>query len=142
MPQVVLMEADVATYWMWWALAAVLVGAELFTGTFYLLAIGGAFVLGGVVAWLGGSTPVQLLIGAVFAVAGTFAAHRWRKLRAMPPPQPGLDVGQEVQVLTWNDNYRGTQWDATVASPSEARAQTMYIVDTRGSTLVIASGKS
>ena len=148
MPQVVLMEADVATYWMWWALAAVLVGAELFTGTFYLLAVGGAFVLGGVVAWLGGSTPVQLLVGGVFAVAGTFTAHQWRRRRAMPPPQPGLDVGQEVEVLAWNDNgtarvnYRGTQWDATVASPSEARAQTMYIVDTRGSTLVIASGKS
>jgi membrane protein implicated in regulation of membrane protease activity len=148
MPQGVVMEAYVATYWMWWALAAVLVGAELFTGTFYLLAVGGAFVLGGVVAWFGGSTPAQLLIGGVFAVAGTFAAHRWRKLRAMPPPQPGLDVGQEVQVLAWNDNgtarvsYRGTQWDATVASPSETRARTMYIVDTRGSTLVIASARS
>ena len=142
------MEAGVATYWMWWALAAVLVGTELFTGTFYLLAVGGAFVLGGVVAWLGGSTPVQLLVGGVFAVAGTFTAHQWRRRRAMPPPQPGLDVGQEVEVLAWNDNgtarvnYRGTQWDATVASPSEARAQTMYIVDTRGSTLVIAAAKS
>jgi len=141
------MEAGVATYWMWWALAAVLVGTELFTGTFYLLAVGGAFVLGGVVAWLGGSTPVQLLVGGVFAVAGTFAAHQWRRRRAMPPPQPGLDVGQEVEVLAWNDNgtarvnYRGTQWDATVAAPSDARAQIMYIVDTRGSTLVIAPGR-
>ena len=142
------MEANVATYWMWWALAAVLVGAELFTGTFYLLAVGVAFMFGGAVAWLGGSTPVQLMIGAVFAVAGTFAAHQWRKRRAMPTPQPGLDVGQEVKVLAWNDNgtarvnYRGTQWDATVASPADARAQTMYIVDTRGSTLVIAAAKS
>ena len=68
---------------------------------------------------------------------------------AAPPGwQVLIDVGQEVQVLAWNDNgtarvnYRGTQWDATVASPAEARAQTMYIVDTRGSTLVIASAKS
>ena len=142
------MDTYTTTYWIWWVLAAVLVGAELFTGTFYLLAVGVAFVLGGAVAWLGGSTPVQMLIGGVFAVAGTVAAHQWRKRRAMPTPQPGLDVGQEVQVLAWNDNgtarvnYRGTQWDATVASPSEARAQTMYIVDTRGSTLVIASAKS
>lgn len=141
------MEADVATYWIWWAMAAVLVGAELFTGTFYLLAVGLAFVLGGIVGWLGGSTPVQLLIGGVFAVVGTVVAHQWRKQHAMPPPQPGLDLGQEVQVLAWNDNgtarvnYRGTQWDATVASPSEARGQTMYIVDTRGSTLVIASAR-
>ena len=147
MPPGATMETEVATYWIWWALAAVLVGAELFTGTFYLLAVGGAFALGGIVAWLGGSTPAQLLIGGIFAVAGTFAAHQWRKRRAMPAPQPGLDFGQEVQVLAWHDNgtarvnYRGTQWDATAASPTEQRAQTMYIVDTRGSTLVIASGK-
>jgi membrane protein implicated in regulation of membrane protease activity len=147
MPLGAMMETDVATYWIWWALAAVLVGAELFTGTFYLLAVGGAFALGGIVAWLGGSTPVQMLSGGIFAVAGTFAAHQWRKRRAMPAPQPGLDVGQEVQVLAWHHNgtarvnYRGTQWDAAVASPADKRAQTMYIVDTRGSTLVIASGK-
>ena len=42
-----------SAYWIWWALAAVLVGAELVTGTFYLLAVGVAFALGGVAAWLG-----------------------------------------------------------------------------------------
>jgi membrane protein implicated in regulation of membrane protease activity len=137
----------VAAYWIWWALAVALVGAELFTGTFYLLAVGAAFALGGVIAWFGGSTPAQLLIGGVCAVAGTIAAHQWRKRRAMPPPQAGLDVGQEVEVLAWHDNgtarvnYRGTQWDAAVASPGEAHARTMYIVATRGSTLVIAAGR-
>jgi len=52
-----------------------------------------------------------------------------------------------VHVLAWNDNgtarvnYRGTQWDAQVESPSSPRAPTMYIVDTRGSTLVIAASR-
>ena len=136
-------ETYVATYWIWWVLAAVLVGAELFTGTFYLLAVGVAFVLGGLAAWLGADVPSQMLIGSVFAVAGTIIAHQWRKLHAMPVPQPGLDIGQSVEVLTWHDNgtarvnYRGTQWDAELAPHSTARAPTMYIVDTRGSTLVI-----
>ena len=147
MPQEADVESYVATYWMWWVLAVVLVGAELFTGTFYLLAAGAAFALGGVVAWLGGSPSTQMLASGVLAVAGTIAAHQWRKLHAMPAPQTGLDVGQEVQVLAWHDNgtarvnYRGTQWDAEIAAPSAARAQTMYIVDTRGSTLVIAADK-
>lgn len=138
----------VATYWIWWVLAALLVGAELFTGTFYLLAIGAAFVLGGVAAWLGASGPVQLLIGGTFALAGTVVAHQWRKLHAMPAPQAALDVGQEVEVLTWFDNgtarvrYRGTEWDAELAAPGAARAKVMYIVDTRGSTLVIADRKA
>jgi membrane protein implicated in regulation of membrane protease activity len=136
-----------ADFWIWWILAAVLIGAELLTGTFYLLAVGVAFVLGGVAAWLGGPLPVQLLIGGVFAVAGTIAAHQWRRLHAMPTQQAGLDVGQEVDVVAWHDNgtarvkYRGTQWDAEIASPGAARAQTMYIVATRGSTLVIAPTK-
>jgi membrane protein implicated in regulation of membrane protease activity len=136
-----------AQYWVWWVLAAVLVGTELFTGTFYLLAVGVAFALGGLAAWLGAELPAQLLIAGAFAVAGTVAAHQWRQRRALPLPQSGLDVGQEVQVLAWHDNgtarvnYRGTQWDAQVASPQTPRAQTMYIVDTRGSTLIIAPVK-
>jgi len=141
------METPAATYWIWWVLAAVLIGAELFTGTFYLLAVGAAFILGGVAAWLGANPPTQLIIGGVFAVAGTIVAHQWRRLHAMPAPQPGLDIGQEVEVLDWRDdgkarvNYRGTQWDAEVAPPGIARARVMYIVDTRGSTLVIAERK-
>jgi membrane protein implicated in regulation of membrane protease activity len=133
------------SYAVWWVLAATLVGTELFTNTFYLLAIGVAFALCGVAAWLGASVPAQLLIGGVCAVAATIVTHQWRKSRALPSPQPALDVGQEVQVLDWHDNgtarvnYRGTQWDAEVATPSAARAATMYIVDTRGSTLVIAA---
>ena len=136
-----------ADYWIWWILAAVLIGAELLTGTFYLLAVGVAFVLGGVAAWLGGSLPMQLLIGGVFAVAGTVVAHQWRKRHAMPTQQAGLDVGQEVDVVAWRDNdtarvqYRGTQWDAELAAPGAARAKIMYIVATRGSTLVIAPTK-
>ena len=135
------------TYWTWWVLAAVLVGTELFTGTFYLLALGVAFALGGVAARLGADVASQLLIAATIAVAGTIAAHQWRRLRALPPPQAGLDVGQEVQVLAWHDNgtarvnYRGTQWDAELATPAAARAPTMYIIGTKGSTLILAPDK-
>lgn len=137
-----------ATYWVWWALAAVLVGAELLTGTFYLLAVGLAFGLGGAAALLGASLPLQLLVGGLVAVAGTIVAHRWRLRHAEPAPQPGLDVGQAVEVVTWQANgtarvnYRGTQWNAELAVPSGPRAHTMYVVDTRGSTLVIAASKN
>jgi membrane protein implicated in regulation of membrane protease activity len=136
-----------AAYWVWWALAAILVGAELMTGTFYLLAVGVAFVAGGLAAWLGASPEVQLIIGGVLSVAGTIAAHRWR-LRQVVPPAASLDLGQSVRVLEWKDdgsarvNYRGTQWDAELAAPGLARAETMYIVGTRGSTLLVADRRS
>jgi membrane protein implicated in regulation of membrane protease activity len=137
-----------ATYWIWWMLAAVLVGVELLTGTFYLLAVGLAFALGGAAALLGANLPLQLLVGGMFAVAGTIVAHRWRMRHAEPAPQRGLDAGQAVEVVAWHPNgtarvnYRGTQWDAELVAPDAPRAHTMYVVDTRGSTLVIAASKT
>jgi membrane protein implicated in regulation of membrane protease activity len=89
-------------YWIWWILAAVLIGAEMLTGTFYLLAVGIAFTLGGVVAWVGASLPMQLLTAGVLSVIGTVIANRWRRARGDPPPS-------------------------------------MYIVATRGSTLVLGA---
>ncbi len=131
-------------YWVWWVLAAVLVGIELMIGTFYLLAVGFAFIAGGVVAWFGGSLPMQLVVGGVLSVVGVIVAHQWRLRRALPPPQASLDLGQTVRVQTWRDDgsarveYRGTQWDAELADAAAARAETMVIVGTRGSTLLIA----
>lgn len=40
-------------YLLWWVLAAVLVGVELTSGTFYLLVYGVAAAAAGGVAWLG-----------------------------------------------------------------------------------------
>jgi membrane protein implicated in regulation of membrane protease activity len=48
-----------ADFWIWWILAALLVGLELATGTFYLLALGVAFWLGGVAAWLDASPTMD-----------------------------------------------------------------------------------
>ena len=133
-----------ADYWIWWIAAALLVGLELATGTFYLLAVGVAFALGGVAAWLGASVPMQMAIGGTVAVVAVLIAHEWRKRRATPAPLLPLEFGQAVRVDRWNADgtarvvYRGTQWDAELAAPETYRAQTMYIVATRGSTLVLS----
>ena len=77
-------------------------------------------------------------------VVATIIAHRWR-LRRTPPPAVPLDIGHSVRVQSWKDDgtarvdYRGTQWDAELAVPGAPRAETMYIVGTRGSTLLIAA---
>ena len=132
-------------YWMWWILATLLVGAELLSGTFYLLAVGIAFAFGGVAAWLGAALPMQLLTAGVLAVVGTVIAHRWRRRRGAGPQLPGLDVGQSVRVETWQPDgtarvvYRGTRWNGVLATSETPRRHTMYIVATRGSTLVLAA---
>ena len=133
-----------ADHWIWWVLAAVLVGAELLTGTFYLLAVGVAFIGGGIAALLGASFSTQMMIGGALSVIGVLVSHRWRKRQGKPAVQPPYDLGQSVQVLAWKPDgtarvtHRGTQWDAELATPAASRAEVMYIVGTRGSTLLIA----
>jgi len=133
-----------SVHWIWWIVAAAIIGAELVTGTFYLLAIGIAVALGGVAAWLGAGVAVQFGVAGVLGVALTVAAHRWRLAHASPPPQPSLDVGQAVHVESWNPDgtarvaYRGTTWDAELASPDVPRADTLYIVAMRASVLVLS----
>lgn len=129
---------------MWWIAAAVLIGAELLTGTYYLLAVGVALAVGGVAALFGASAPVQFIVAGVAGVMLTIAAHKLRLSKAQPPLPPPLDVGQQVRVQTWNDDgtarvaYRGTQWTAELATPDTPRAETMIIVATKGNILVVA----
>jgi len=131
-------------YWIWWIAATVLIGAELLTGTFYLLAIGIAAVLGGMVAYLGASVPLQFGDAGVLGVVLTVVAHRWRLARGTPAPQPSLDVGQAVHVETWHPDgtarvaYRGSTWDAELAAPDVPRQETLYIVAIRRSVLVLS----
>ena len=130
--------------WVWWIAAAALVGAELLTGTFYLLAIAVAAALGGAAAWFGGGIALQFAIAGIVGVALIAAAHQWRLRHAAPAPQASLDVGQAVHVQSWNPDgtarvaYRGSLWDAELAAPDVPRSDTLYIVATRGSLLVLS----
>ena len=95
--------------------------------------------------WAAGATlPVQFTVAGVLGVALTLVAHRLRLAKATPPPQPSLDIGKTVRVEIWNAdgtarvNYRGSTWDAELATPGVPRAATLYIVATRGSRLILS----
>ncbi|MEP7083111.1 MAG: NfeD family protein [Betaproteobacteria bacterium] len=134
-----------SSYIIWWIVAAVLVGVELATGTFYLLAVGAACVIGGFAAWAGLESWIQFAVASAASLAGVSAAHRWRQSRVQPPPMAGLDIGQTVKVIEWRENgtarvqYRGSYWDAELATPQTPRQESMVILDMRGSVLVIAA---
>ena len=134
-----------AAYWMWWIAAVTLIAVELLVGSFYLLVIGLAVACGGLAALFGASAPLQWLVAGVLGVVGTMVLRRWkRRLMARTPPQPGLDIGAQVQVLTWGPgrtarvSYRGSSWDAELAAPDTPQAETMYITAMRGSVLILA----
>lgn len=134
-----------SAYWIWWIAGAVLVAAELLTGTFYLLVIGLALACGGIAAWFDAAMPVQWLTAGVLGIAGTFFLQRWRKLhKSEPVVQQSLDVGQLVQVQNWGPDgtarvaYRGTTWDAELDAPATPRNESMYITAMRGSVLILS----
>ena len=53
-----------------------------------------------------------------------------------------------MRVLGWNPdgtarvNYRGSTWTAKLATPDTPRDETMYIVGTNGSTLVVSDRRA
>ena len=135
---------DFATYWIWFMAAALLVGAELATGTFYLLAIAAATAVGGLVALAGASLTLQFMLTAASALVFAFAAHHWRIAKTQRGQQDSsLDVGQRVVPGNWDETgrtraeYRGTTWDAVLLTPDTPRTAHMYIAEVRGSVLVL-----
>lgn len=133
-----------SAYWMWWIAAAALIAAELLTGTFYLLVIGIALACGGGASWLGSSPPYQWFTAGMLGVAGVVLLERWKKGRGAVPSQPALDVGQMVRVQSWGPDrtarvsYRGSTWDAELATPDTPQGETMYIAAMRGSVLILS----
>ncbi len=133
-----------ALYIWWWIAAAILVGVEMVTGTFYLLVVALACIAGGAVAYAGGGVPWQWIVAAVVEVVGTLWLIQWKKkYRAAPKLASNLDVGQRVRVQEWREDgtarvfYRGAQWDAVAESDATPRRDQMIIVDMRGTQLVL-----
>ncbi|QDQ27068.1 NfeD family protein [Chitinimonas arctica] len=130
-------------YLIWFVLALLLAGAEMLSGTFYLLVYSLCCALGGVAAVAGLPVPAQLSVAAACAVVGTL----W--LRRHPISRPSrvsgnLDLGHRVEVESWKSEltarvrYRGTGWDAELAAPLAERPGTLYIVGQRGNTLIVS----
>ncbi|MCS6997005.1 MAG: NfeD family protein [Casimicrobiaceae bacterium] len=134
-----------ALYIWWWIAAAILVGAEMLTGTFYLLVVALACVAGGAVAYFGGTLAWQWIVAAVVQVVGTLVLIEWKKRhRSVPKLESNLDLGQRVRVQEWRPDgtarvyYRGAQWEAVAESESTPRQEQMVIVAMRGNILVLA----
>ena len=137
------------SYYLWFAVAVVLVIAELATGTFYLLMIALGVAAGGVAALLGADEPIQTVAAALVAIIGILLLRRTRfgKLRrrdAASNPDVNLDIGQELEVPAWDDSrrarvpYRGADWTVELAPGAETKPGRYRIVEVRGATLIVA----
>ncbi|MCA1248214.1 NfeD family protein [Massilia sp. MS-15] len=138
------------TDWMGWLVAAgVLVIAELFTGTFYLLMIAIGLGAGALAALTGASGPVQTLAAAAVGLAATAVLHRSRfgkpaRSAASRDRNVNLDIGQRVAVPAWQDGrarvmYRGALWDVELGPGAQAEAGDFRIVEVLGNRLIVAN---
>ncbi|RZA29274.1 MAG: NfeD family protein [Lysobacteraceae bacterium] len=138
------------TDWMFWLVAAgVLVIAELFTGTFYLLMIAVGASAGALAAWSGASGPVQTLAAAAVGLAATAVLHRSRfgkpaRSEATRDRNVNLDIGQRVAVSAWQDGrarvmYRGALWDVELGPGALPEAGDYRIVEVLGNRLIVAN---
>ncbi len=139
---------ETATFW--WIAAAVLVIAELLTGTIYLLAVALGGIAGALAAHAGIGLTMQIVIAAAVGTATTLFWHfsKMRQRRAEVAPAASnadvnQDIGAQVHVDTWHTdgtaqiNYRGAQW-TVLASPGSTRSSGLHRVkEVVGSRLVV-----
>jgi membrane protein implicated in regulation of membrane protease activity len=136
---------EMQAYVWWWIVAAVLVGVELTSGTFYLLVYGVAAAVAGLAAWLGFGWVAQLFTAAVIAGLGTLALRHWKRDTGHPESTvQDMDIGQAVRVETWDDGrgqvkYRGALWDAEAESAATDAARPLVIRAVRGNTLILGN---
>lgn len=136
-------------YLAWIIAGFVLVIAELLTGTFYLLVIGGGAFAGALVAFAGGSYVVQAVGACVVALGGTWFVRRWHVASRRSPVKDNLlDLGQPVVFESWTDaagglarvRYRGASWDAKIAPGSTVEpGATLYVNGQDGNTLLVGA---
>jgi membrane protein implicated in regulation of membrane protease activity len=130
---------------VWWILAAVLVGVELTSGTFYLLVYGLAAAAAGVAARLGAGLFMQLLTAGVIATLGTLALRRWKRSTVHSESSlRNMDIGQTVLVESWQGGrgqvkYRGALWDAEAESASVDSTHPLVIRAVKGNTLILGN---
>ncbi len=134
-----------AIYSYWFLLALVLLALEMATGTFYLLMLSVAMVVGGTAALFAANLAWQLMSCSLTVVAGMLLLRRWKSTQINS--NTSLDTGQPVQMLTWHENgtarvlYRGAEWDAEPESADMPHEGNFYIKQMRGSSLILTHHK-
>ena len=136
----------------WLVIAGIVVGLELFSGTFYLLMIAIGLLAGALTAWIGWSIEVQLIAAALVGAVATISLRRSRfgvqhKIDARRDPNVNLDIGQSIQINDWTSSvdgpsraramHRGAQWDVACISVEAAQPGRFKIVEIRGSELLV-----
>ncbi len=140
--------AALPAYWLWLIAALALATAEIIVPGFFLIWLGAAAAVTGVVTVLTGMPPVaQVILFALMAIGAVYAARRWFRHNPPASPDPLLNdrtarlVGTLVTVTEPITADRGRVrvgdgvWNATGvdALPGE----TVRVTGADGTTLIV-----
>ena len=141
--------------WAWWAIAGVILIAEMLTGTSYLLWPAAAAFLTGFFAieYLNLPWHIEMGIFAVLSIILLWAGDRWVRPMLRQETGSGLNdrstrmIGQRVVTVADFQSGRGrvsfgdTEWAAETADGSDPGAdETWTVLDVKGVILVISKG--
>jgi membrane protein implicated in regulation of membrane protease activity len=132
-----MVEWTAATWW--WIGAGLLIAAELWTGTFYLLMMALGMAGAALAAHWGLDASGQIVVAALVGGGATAAWHfqRARAPRSAPYQSnrdANLDVGERVTVTAWGAdrttrvNYRGASWLAVYRGSDASPAPGDFVI--------------
>ncbi len=138
---------------VWWIITAALIGAELLSGTFFLLMLATGSMTAAIAAHLGAPVPLQMLLAAVVSIAAVSAWFLVRRRRCKnngPEADDNnatrnrLDIGGSVMIEHWSEDgtasvhYRGAPWTAIPEDPARPHSSGLHTVtDIRHNRLVV-----
>ena len=108
---------------LWFAVTGLLIVGEVFTTTFYLLALALGALAAGALAYQG--SPLEHQLAAAFVLSGVAVLIIWLNRRpAMDVDVPALaqddvDIGQSVVLVNHSPllvHYRGADWQARLVT--------------------------
>lgn len=143
---------DRLNLWAWWAIAGVILIAELLTGTTYLLWPAAAAFLTGFIALevFNVGWPIELGVFAILSIILIWAGDRWVRPAMQAGGNAGLNdrsermVGQRVTVVAEFHSGRGrvsfgdTEWAAETEDGSNpATNDVLHVKEVRGVILIV-----
>jgi membrane protein implicated in regulation of membrane protease activity len=140
-------EGTMADSSVWWILTGAAVAVELITSTFYLLMLAVGLAAAAVAAHLGASLTTQIVVAAVVGGVAVVTLHLLRRNRPSTAANANrdvhLDIGETVQVDTWNEDgtanvkYRGANWTVVAATSGPQQTGTHRVREMSGNRLVV-----
>ncbi|WP_286750008.1 NfeD family protein [Sphingopyxis sp. SCN 67-31] len=135
-------------HWVWLSLGVLLAAAEIVAPGFFLIWLGAAAIVTGVVAWIVPiSVPLQLGVFAILSFIALYTARRWLKANPIASADPHLNqragrlVGDVLTVTRAIEDGRGRakvgdgEWP--VHGPDAAEGAKVRVVSADGGVLVV-----